>query len=322
MIQIGKTLVLLLLTVQLLAQKTTSLPRSTPEAEGVSSEGIINFLDAVSKSNYELHSFMVLRHGKVIAEGWWNPYRSDLKHTMYSVSKTFTATAIGLAVNEKRISVEDKVISFFPDDLPEEISANLSELRIKHLLSMSVGHKTDPTYEVRKSDHWIRTFFKTPIVDVPGSKFLYNSVATYMLSAIVQKVTGEKVIDYLKPRLFDPLGIQGIDWEIDPLGINVGGWGLRLKTEDMAKLGQLFLQHGSWEGKQILPVSWIEEASTMKILQDPTAPQARRDSSDWHQGYGYQMYRSRNNSYRANGAYGQFIIVLPGQDAVIAITAT
>ena len=142
-----------------------------------------------------------------------------------------------------------------------------------------------------------------------------------MLSAIVQKVTGQKVIDYLRPRLFEPLGIEGMDWEVDPRGINVGGWGLRIKTEDMAKFGQLFLQKGKWKGKQIIPAAWVEEASTLKIIQHPEYSQAKRDSSDWEQGYCYQMWRCRHNAFRGDGAFGQFIIVMPDEDAVIAITA-
>lgn len=316
------TLLLLILTFQLCAQKPVVLPRSTPEAEGVSSEGILNFLEAAAKSNHEFHSFMVLRHGKVVAEGWWNPYRPDLKHTMYSCSKSFTATAIGFAVAEKKLTVEDRVVTFFPDDLPETVSPDLSELRIKDLLSMSVGHAMDPTWSITSGDKpWVKAFFEIPIMYGPGIKFLYNSSATFMLSAIVQKVTGQKVIDYLKPRLFDPLGIEGVDWEENPEGINVGGWGLRLKTEDMAKFGQLFLQKGMWNGRQILPASWVEEASTMKIMQDPNATQGKKDSSDWLQGYGYQMWRSRHNSYRGDGAFGQYILVFPEQDAVIAITS-
>lgn len=298
-----------------------ALPRSVPEAEGVSSADVLRFLDAAAKSDHEFHSIMVVRHGKVVTEGWWNPYRADLKHTMYSCSKSFTATAIGFAVAEKKLSVDDKVISFFPDETPANVSPNLDKLRVKHLLSMSVGQAFDAAGPVVVSSDWVRTFLNIPIVYEPGTKFLYNSAATYMLSAIVQKVTGEKVIDYLTPRLFKPLGITGIDWEVDPKGINVGGWGLRLKTEDMAKFGQLFLQKGIWQGKQVLPAAWIDEATTMKILQDPTAPQAKKDSSDWLQGYCYQMWRSRHNSYRGDGAFGQYILVLPEKDAVIAITA-
>ena len=316
-----KILILLFLSSNLYAQKNISLQRSTPEAEGVSSNGINNFIDAVSKSKHELHSFMILRHGKVVSEGWWNPYRNDLKHTLYSTSKSFTASAIGFAISEGKLSVDDKVISFFPEDLPAVVSTNLAELKVKDLLSMSVGHEKEASTIVATSNNWVKDFLNTPIKYQPGTKFLYNSPATYMLSAIVQKVTGQKVVDYLKPRLFDPLGINGMDWEIDPKGINTGGWGLRLKTEDMAKFGQLFLQKGKWNGKQILPASWVEEASTMKIMQDPNATQVRKDSSDWLQGYCYQMWRCRNNGFRADGANGQFIIVLPEKDAVIAITA-
>jgi len=303
-------------------QIVTSLPRSIPEAEGVSSQGIIDFLDAAAKSSTEFHSIMILRHGKVIAEGWWDPYIPELKHTLYSTSKSFTATAIGFAVAENRLTVDDKVISFFPDLLPDSVSTFLSEMRIKDLLSMTAGQEPDPTFNVVTQDsNWVKSFLALPVVHEPGTKFLYNTLATYMLSAIIQKATGEKLIDFLKPRLFDPLSIEGMDWEVDPLGINTGGWGLRLKTEDMAKFGQLFLQKGKWNGEQVLPVSWIEEASTMKIDQEPDASQAKRDSSDWLQGYCYQMWRCRNNCYRGDGAYGQYIIIMPDQDAVIAITA-
>lgn len=297
------------------------LPRSIPEAESVSSEDILRFLDAVENSPHELHSFMFLRHGKVITEGWWDPYRSGLKHTLYSTSKSFTSTAVGFAVTEKLLSVEDKVISFFPEDLPDTVSPYLSELTVKDLLTMSAGQDPDPTFLVPSRDsNWVRGFLATPIVNEPGTKFLYNSLATYMLSAIVQKVTGERMIDYLTPRLFEPLVIQGMDWEVDPQGINTGGWGLRVKTEDMARFGQLYLQKGSWNGKQILPAEWIEEATTIKIEQAPDLPQATKDSSDWLQGYCYQFWRCRHHAFRADGAYGQFIIVMPDQDAVIAIT--
>jgi Beta-lactamase len=298
------------------------LPKSTPEAEGVSSAAILDFIKAVENSKNEFHSIMILRHGKVITEGWWKPYRSDLRHTMYSVSKSFTATAVGFAVTEKKLSVNDKVISFFPEDLPDTVTDYLKELSVKDLLTMSVGQDPDPTGPViATQENWVKGFFSVPIKKKPGSVFLYNSLATYMLSAIVQKVTGERMLQYLSPRLFNPLGIKNIDWEIDPKGINSGGWGLRLKTEDMAKFGQLFLQKGKWQGKQIIPASWIEEASTFKIDQKPELSQAEKDKSDWTQGYCYQMWRCKNNAYRGDGAFGQYIIVMPDQDAVIAITS-
>jgi hypothetical protein len=303
-------------------QHTTSLPRSLPESEGVSSQGIIDFLDAAGRSKHEFHSIMFLRHGKVIAEGWWNPYKSDLKHTLYSTSKSFTATAVGFAVSEKKLSVNDKVISFFQNELPDTVSRFLSDMRVRDLLSMSAGQEPDPTFKTVVNDsNWVKTFLSLPVIHEPGTKFLYNTLATYMLSAIVQKVTNEKEIDFLRPRLFEPLAIYGMDWEVDPKGINTGGWGLRLKTEDMAKFGQLFLQKGRWNGRQIIPAEWINEASSKKIDQNPDATAAAKDSSDWLQGYCYQMWRCRNNAYRADGAFGQFIIVLPDKDAVVAITA-
>lgn len=298
------------------------LLRSTPEAEGVSSAAILKFVEAADKNANEIHSFMFLRHGKVIAEGWWNPYRPDLKHTMYSLSKSFTSTAVGFAVSEKLLSVNDKVLSFFPEDVPDTIFTNLEQMTVKDLLTMSAGMDPDPTYRVRENTgSWTKTFIRTPVVNEPGTKFLYNSLATFMLSAIVQKVTGEKVIDYLKPRFFIPLGIDSIDWEVNTQGINTGGWGLRLKTEDIARAGQFYLQKGKWNGKQLLPAGWIDEATSFKIEQAPDAPQAVKDSSDWTQGYCYQFWRCRHNAYRGDGAYGQYMIVFPDLDAVVAITS-
>ena len=311
-------LLFVLLNFQLSSQP---LPRSTPEAQGVSSKKIIEFLDAIANSKNEMHSIIIIRHGKVIAEGWWNPYRPDLKHTLYSLSKSFTSTAIGFLVAEKKVTVNDKVISFFPDRLPDTVSTNLSSLTIKDLITMSAGQFPEPREISVFNDDWVKGFLATPVPNKPGSVFLYNSLATYMLSAIVQKVTGQKVIDYLTPRLFKPLGIQGMDWEIDPKSINVGGWGLRLKTEDIAKMGLLFLQNGKWNGKQLIPAAWVEEATTFKIDNAPGMSQERKDSSDWRQGYCYQFWRCRNNAYRGDGAFGQYMIVMPEQDAVIAITS-
>ncbi len=297
------------------------LVRSTPEKEGVSSKAILDFVNAIEASKNEFHSFVFLRHGKVIAEGWWNPYKADLKHTMYSCSKSFTATAIGFAVKEKKLTVNAKVIAFFKEDLPDTVSDKLAAMEVKDLLSMTAGQEPEPNQVPAREENWVRGFLAAPVVNQPGTKFLYNSMATYMLSAIISKVTGQSVIEYLRPRLFDPLGITDIDWETDPRGINVGGWGLRIRTEDMAKFGQLFLQKGNWNGSQILPESWIEEATTTKIMQNPNATAEQLANGDWVQGYCYQMWRCRNNLYRGDGAFGQYIIVMPDQDAVLAITS-
>lgn len=314
--------VALLFTGSSLLAQTRTFPHSAPEAEGVSASAIDSFLTAIGQHQNEFHSFMFLRHGKVIAGGWWNPYRSDLKHTLYSTSKSFTSTAVGFAVSEHRLSVNDKVIKFFPNSLPDTVKPWLAQLTVKNLLTMSVGMDPDPTTRIPfKTTDWIKAFLATPIKNEPGTKFLYNSMASFMLSAIVQKVTGQTVLEYLKPRLFVPLGISGEDWELNKQGINTGGWGLRLKTEDMAKLGELYLHKGKWRGVQLLPEAWVNEATTFKIDQAPGVPQSKKDSSDWMQGYCYQFWRCRHNAFRADGAFGQYIIVMPDQDAVIAITS-
>ncbi len=303
---------------------TKALPRSTPEAEGMTSESIDQYLKAVKESGQELHSLMVLRHGKVIAEHWLGDHAPDKNHVMHSVSKTFTATAIGFAVAEGRLKVSDKVISFFPEYLLEEVSPYLAELDIRHLLTMTVGHHTDPTSSVRNQDNsWEQLFLATPIEHQPGTKFVYNSLASYMLAAIVQRVSGEKLLDYLYPRLLRPLGIVGAEWTSSPSGVNSGGWGLYIKTEDMAKMGQFLLQKGRWQDRQLLPEAWFDEATAAFSTQPPVwiTPEMDVKSSDWVQGYGYQLWRCRHNAFRADGAEGQFIIVLPDQDAVIVTTA-
>lgn len=294
--------------------------RGIPENEGVGSHGITDFLEEVDNHGIELHSFMFLRHNKVIAEGCWYPYKPTVNHLMNSVSKTFTSTAIGFAVNEKLVSVDEKVISFFPDDKPAVVSPALEKLTVKHLLTMTVGHETAPSFDV-SVENWIKSFLAVPVVNEPGTVFQYSSYASYMLSAIIQKVTGMTTFEYLKPRLFEPLNITGIQWEEGAQGISAGGWGMRLKTSDMAKLGQFYLQKGKWNKKQLLPASWIEEATAVHIYQidEPTFEQEMHD--DWAQGYGYQIWRCTHNAYRADGADGQFIIVMPDQDAVIVTTA-
>lgn len=304
------------------AQKSNSFQQSTPEAQGVSAAAIDSFLTAVGQSKHEFHSIMILRHGKVITQGWWNPYQPQLKHSLYSLSKSFTSTAVGLAITEHKLLLDQKVISFFPNSLPATVSPYLAQLTIADLLSMSAGQEPDPTTRIPfATDDWVKGFLATPIVHQPGTKFLYNTMATFMLSAIVQKITGQKELDYLKPRLFDPLGITGEDWEASTMGINTGGWGLRLKTEDLAKMGELYLQKGMWNGKQLLPQAWVEQATTFKIDQAPGVAQSKKDSSDWMQGYCYQFWRCRHNCFRGDGAFGQYIIVMPDQDAVIAITS-
>jgi len=303
------------------------LPRSTPQAENVARRGIADYLDAIKASEQEIHSLMIVRHGKVVSEQWFGDNAPDKLHALWSVSKTYTATAIGFAVSENRLKVTDKVISFFPDKLPATISPHLQALEIRHLLTMATGNDESAVNQARRTEEdWVKAFLSVPFYRMPGTEFQYNSMATYMLSAIIQQVTGEKVIDYLTPRLFRPLGITGVTWAESPQGINLGGWGLSVKTEDMAKLGQFILQKGKWNGEQLLPESWIEEATTSHIASLPAGTtrenlKMKPEDSDWLQGYGYQMWRCRHNGVRADGANGQYIIILPEKDAVIVVTA-
>jgi len=287
----------------------------------VASQAILAFLDGIAANRHELHSFMLARHGKVVAEGWWAPYGRTLRHTMYSMSKSFTSTAVGFAVTEGKLTVEDKVTSFFPDDLPEKVSENLAALKVKHLLTMAVGSEKEPTGAMVKEENWVKSFLGHSISHEPGSVFLYNSAATYLCSAIVQKLTGKPILEYLQPRLFDPLGIVGATWEACPRGINTGGWGLSVPTEALAKFGQLLLQKGQWQGREIIPAKWVEEATTFKIQQPPIAKPTRpMEQNDWQQGYGYQFWRCQHGGFRGDGAFGQYTIVLPELDAVIAMT--
>jgi len=301
-------------------QNLDRLPRSIPESEGVSSSGIIDFLNAIDTGSQEIHSFMFLRHGKVIAEGWWDPYGPGYRHVMFSASKTFTATAVGLAVSENRLKLADKVISFFPYSLPDTIGNYIRELTVEDLLTMSVGQ--DPAAMGAGSDEdWITAFLKNEPVHKPGTVFLYNNMATFMLSAIVQQVTNQTLFEYLKPRIFDPLSIRGIDWDKNPQGINLGMIGLRLRTEDMAKFGQLLLQQGKWNNKQIIPAEWVKDATSFKIECIDSSRKIPKEVNDWSQGYCYQMWRGRNNTVRLDGLGGQFVILIPDKDAVIVLTA-
>jgi CubicO group peptidase (beta-lactamase class C family) len=294
-----------------------TLPRSTPEQQGISSAGIGKFLDAIKKSDQEFHSLMIVRHGHVVAEGWWSPYSSEHRQQLYSLSKSFTGSAIGLAVDEKLLTVDDPVIKFFPDFLPNEISDNLASLKVRHLLSMSVGHAKDSILILEASPPgvpWEKTFLSLPVVFKPGSQFMYNSGASFMLSSIVKKVTGQTAHQYLGPRLYQPLNITGATWTENFEGINMGASHLRMRTEDIAKFGQLYLQKGMWDGKQIISKDWVAAASSKQIENG-------KNDSSWAYGYGYQFWLNPPGGFRADGAFGQYSMVLPAQDVVVAITS-
>lgn len=296
--------------------ESQSLPRSTPEDQGIASASIGALVDALQQRGLGPHSLMIARHGVVVAEGWWAPYEAAQPHIMFSVSKSFTATAVGIAQDEGRLSVDEPILSFFPSYATGTVRANVAGLKLRHLLAMATGHAVDTMTIMRAlpGEDWVRLFLEVPIEYPPGTHFLYNSGASFVLAAAVTARTGQSVADYLTPRLFEPLGIASPAWEVNPRGINLGASGMRLRTEELAKFGQLYLQRGRWEGRQLLSEAWIDEATRSQVANSSDAP-------DWRQGYGFQMWRSQHDSYRADGAYGQFALVLPRQDMVVAITS-
>ena len=294
-----------------------ALLRRRPETEGVDPVGITAFLAAVDRDLGGLHGFMLLRRGRVLAEGAWAPYALDVPHMLFSLTKSFASTAVGLAVAEGRLSVDTPVLALFPEAAPAAPGENLRALQVRHLLTMSTGHHTDPTGATTTASdgNWVRAFLAQPIEHTPGTHFVYNSAASHLLAEMVTRLTGQDLREYLRPRLFEPLGIAEPAWETCPSGVRIGGWGLSLRIEDIARFGQLYLQRGVWRGRRLLPEAWVAAATARQVDNGP------RPETDWEQGYGYQFWRCQHGACRGDGAFGQFCIVLPEQQAVVAILA-
>lgn len=295
------------------------LPRSTPAAEGVDPAAVRRLVDHLDRLD-DVHSVMVLRHGRVIAEGWWHPHTPDRPHTMFSVSKSFTSTAVGIAIHDGLLSLDDRVIDILPDDAPADPSEYLRALRVCDLLTMTTGHSASTMEGIDRTislpgARWARAILAQPVEHAPGTHFVYNTGATYLLSAILHRRTGGRLLDYLTPRLLAPLGITHAAWEQDPDGIDTGGYGLSITTEEMAAFGQLYLQGGVWEGKQLVPADWVAAATAKQVDSAP------HDWPEWRQGYGYQFWQCRHGAYRADGAFGQYIVVWPEKDLVITMTS-
>lgn len=298
------------------APSVASLPRSTPEAEGLSSAGVLALVEAFDSGGVgEIHSLMLLRHGKVVAEGWWSPYAAEDIHVLYSASKSFNATAVGFAVEERLLAVDDPLVPYFADLAPAVIDPEVAAMRVRDLLTMSTGHTSDSIDGMRqRSDgQWTRAFLESDAAEPPGTYFLYNSGAAYMLGSLVQRVTGMTVQQYLKPRLFEPLGFAAELWGKSEEGVSLTDGGLSVRTEDLAKLGQLYLQGGAWNGEQLISAQWAADATARQVSSGA-------GTSDWDYGYGYQFWQSRFG-YRADGSLGQFAFVLPDQDIVLAVTS-
>jgi CubicO group peptidase (beta-lactamase class C family) len=253
----------------------------------------------------------------VIAEGWWKPEAADKPHVLNSLTKSFNSTAVGLAIEAGKFSLDDPVLKFFPNDAPAEISDNLKAMKVRDLLTMTCGHDTEPKSVGGAPS--VRQFLAHPVPHQPGTHFQYNSMGSYTLSAIVTKTTGQTSLEFLRPRLFEPLGIEHPDWPGSPEGVSIGGGGLKLCTEDIAKFGQLYLQNGRWNGRQLVPEKWVEQATRKQVPNDQESHS--KIGVDWQQGYGFQFWRCTHNAFRGDGAGGQLCVMIPDKDAVIVITA-
>ena len=296
------------------------LPRSTPAASGVSSRAIVALLDWFEAEAVEIHSLMVVRSGHVVAEGWWAPYSADRPHLLYSLTKSFTSIAVGLTIADGLLSLDDRVVDVLPDHVPADISEQGRRLTVHHLLSMTAGHPTDSLEDAwqLEPDDLVKGFLRVPFTDPEGTRHTYDNATTFILARMVERVTGRGLPEFLDERLFQPMGIEGAEWDRVGSGAAFGFHGLHLTTEAVAAFGQLLLRGGIWGDRQLVPREWIELATSPHIetpqLDDGSA------APDFLCGYGYQFWRSRHGFF-ANGAFGQQCLVVPDHDLVIVVTS-
>ncbi|MFI0942906.1 serine hydrolase domain-containing protein [Streptomyces sp. NPDC021020] len=299
-----------------------ALPTSTPAAEGVDARGVHAFLDALEAApGIDPHSVMLLRNGRLVAEGWWAPRTADRPQLLYSLSKSFTSAAAGLAAADGLLDLDAPVVSYFPRFAAEVTDPRSRSMLVRHIAAMASGHESDTWQRALDADRAepVRGFLSLPPEREPGTVFAYNQSCTYTLGAIVQQVTGQSLTGYLRERLFGPLGIAETVWEQYPAGRDLGFSGMYATTDAVARLGQLHLQGGVWEGRRLLPAAWVAEATRAHVPNgDGTAEGAA--TSDWQQGYGFQFWMSRHG-FRGDGAYGQYCVVLPEYNAVLALTS-
>ena len=299
---------------------------ATPESQGVDSAAILKFIDACEKTfdagkQGSFHGFVLVRHGKVIAEGSWKPFDTlNETHMLYSHSKSFTSSAIGFLADEGKVDLDERIVDIFSNEVPAQVSENLKQLRVRDLLTMNAGKKD---HLLGDGSDWVRKFLSQDFFRKPGTGFKYDSDATYMLAAIVEKKSGEKMMDYLKRKMFDKIGITKAWTTCSPQGIPCGGWGMNMTTRELARFGQLYLNRGEWNGEQLLSPDWVSLATTRQTWCNGITIQSQTigSGSDWNQGYGFQFWRCRHGAYRADGASGQLTVVMPEQDAVLSVHA-
>lgn len=294
-----------------------TFPAASPESLGIPAAAIERYLDHVRDNRLEVNSLMIVRHGRLAAAGWWAPYTAERMHAAHSLTKSFTSTAIGLMIREGLVGLHDRVADLFPADMPENPGENLLRMDLWHLLTMTCGHETEAVPGTETN--YAKAFLAHPVPREPGTHYLYNSMASYMLTVLVYEKTGLNLLDYLRPRVLEPLGCGDMFCLTCPRGIENGGGGLYIRTVDIARMAQLYLQKGRHNGVQLIPEAWIDEASSWQVS---TANHPAGDG-DHTSGFGYHIWRCiPPDVYRFAGANGQFGIVMPAKDAVIAVTAS
>lgn len=286
------------------------LPRCTPEEAGISSSVVERLFRSVADEvdSLGVHGMMLLRDGRVFAEGYWAPYRPEVPHMLYSASKSIVSTAIGMAYDEGLIDLDRRLEEIFTE-YPPPSNKWARLLTLRNLLTMSTGVRFNEIGSALDKD-WAKMFLESSPRFEPGTQFEYNSLNTYMLSAALQRITGQSVTEFLTPRLYEPLGINNHAWEKCPMGIEKGGWGLSLCMEDLAKIAQLYLNKGMWQGRRLLSEEWIAMA---------TSPQIATPNGELNQGYGFQIWMNANNVYQFNGAFGQYAVMFPDKNAAAVI---
>lgn len=336
------------------------LPRCAPASVGVPAAAVRDFRDALGKID-NIHSYMVLRRGKVVAEGWRAPYRPEYRHMLFSTSKSFTSAAVGIAAAEGLLALDDPIVKFFPEYLDDKVSERMRSVTVRDLLTMTSGHANCYLMSVffrykllsrmgaalgggRPAElsaprgmgaDMVKGFLRSELPFPPGGKFVYDTGASYMLAAIVRKACGRNPGEFLNDCLFRPLGIDGYRWDNSPEGINWGGFGLYLRTEDLAKFALLLLQNGVWEGKSVIPAAYVRDATRKHVETKDFVEQLARMFSmpdgnpqssggrleNWSHGYGYQFWMGRDGIFRCDGHLGQFAVMAPKQEFAVVVTA-
>lgn len=290
------------------------LERAAPESQGISSDLLCSLLkELASREDMDMHQFMLLRGGKVICESSFAPYQRGVWHISHSMCKSVTGMAVGLLISEDQLRLDDRVIDVFGKRKNILGVLRQRDITIRHLLTMTSNVSYNEP-RIFAGNEWTKSFLESSVHDTPGTVFEYNSMNSYMLSAVITEITGQTMMEYLRPRLWEPLGITRVFWESSPQNITKGGWGLFIRPEDAAKLGQLYLQMGMWNGRQIIPEDWVRESVKKQVIIDKEDPEGR--------GYGYQIWEGlREGGYNFNGMLGQNVIVYPDLKMVAVTNA-